>query len=100
MTDTELWASWRIWMTIAAAVVLVAASLLVYIWLTARGILREAVRALAAVETIQKHTQGIWALQATNDVAERISRTVEDIQKKGGALVVALEGRTVRRHAE
>ena len=100
MTDAELWASWRIWMTIAAAVVLVAASLLVYIWLTARGILREAVRALAAVETIHKNTQGIWALQATNDVAERISRTVKDIQKKGSSLVGALEGRTVRRHAE
>ena len=100
MTDAELWATWRIWMAVAAAVVLVAASLLMYIWLTARGILREAVRALTAVEAIQKNTQGIWALQATNDVAARIASTVEDIQKKGGALVGALEGRTVRRHAE
>ena len=100
MSDVDLWAAWRLWMGVAAAIVVVAASLLVTIWLSARGILNEALRALAAAETIRKNTQCVWALQTTNEVAERIAETVEDIQRKGGALVAALEGRTVVRHAK
>ncbi len=97
MSDAELWAGWRLWMGVAAAIVVVAAALLVTIWLTARGILREALRALAAAETIRTNTQCIWALQTTNEVAERMAGTVEAIQRQGGALVDALEGRTVGR---
>lgn len=100
MTDAELWATWRLWMAVAVVVVLVAAGLLIVIWMTARGIRQEALRALAAVQAIQNNTQSIWALQATNDVASHMADTVEAIQAKGGALVQALEGRTVGHHAE
>jgi hypothetical protein len=99
VTDAELWALWRLWMAVAVVIVLVAAALLVTIWLTARRILDEALRALAAAEAIQKNTQCIWALQATNDVAERIAETVESIERKSGALAGALQGTGVGRHA-
>ena len=92
MTDAELWASWGIWMGVATVVILIAASLLVIIWLTARQILSDAVRALKAVEGIRTNTQPIWALEQTNDIAEDILRTVKAIESKGGALAGALHG--------
>lgn len=92
MTDEQLWSSWRLWMGVAAVVVLIAAGLLITIWLTARRILADAVRALNAVQAIQVNTQPIWALEATNAVAEDILTTVEAIEQKGMRLAGALEG--------
>ncbi len=92
MTDAELWGTWRMWMAVATVVILLAAGLLVAILLTARRILAEAVRALTAAEEIRGNTQAIWALQATNEVAERMLATVERIAGKGGALAEALQG--------
>lgn len=92
MTDAELWASWRLWVGVAAVVVLAAAALLIIILVTARRILNEAQRALAAAEVIRQNTEPIWQLQDTNVVARRILTSVENIEKKGGALVEALEG--------
>ena len=97
MSDAELWAQWRLWMAVATVVVLLAAGLLIAILLTARRILSEALRALRAVDVIRANTQPIWALQTTNEVAERILATVESIEQKGGALVSALEGQAVKR---
>lgn len=97
MTDAELWAAWRVWMGVAAVVVLLAASLLIIIWLTARRILADAVRALDAVEAIRANTQPIWGLQDTNEVAEDILETVQAIEKKGGLLAGALAGKQVTR---
>lgn len=97
MSDAELWAAWRMWIIVATVVVLLAASLLITILVTARQILSEAVRALKAVEIIRKNTQPIWELQTTNKVAEQILQTVEAIEQKGGALVRALEGQTAKR---
>jgi len=97
MSDAELWAAWRMWIVVATVVVLLAAGLLVTILLTARRILAEAVRALNAVDVIKQNTQPIWELQTTNDVAERILKTVESIEQKGGALVNALEGQAAKR---
>jgi hypothetical protein len=91
MSDAELWAAWRLWTVLAAVIVLIAAGLLVAIWTTARSILAEAHRALAAAERIQRNTQAIWELDATNAVARRIHESVEGIAQKGGALVGALE---------
>jgi hypothetical protein len=97
MSDAELWAEWRLWMVVATVVVLLAAALLIAILLTARRILSEALRALHAVDVIRANTQPIWAVQTTNEVAERILATVESIEQKGGALVRALEGQAVKR---
>lgn len=97
MSDAELWAAWRMWIIVATVVVILAAGLLLTILFTAHRILGEAVRALRAVEAIRKNTQPTWALQTTNEVAERILHTVEAIEAKGGALVRALDGQTAKR---
>ncbi len=91
MTDAQLWASWRLWMGLAAAVIVIAAVLLIMIWRTARGIHAEAVRALQAAERIRENTMPIWALETTNDVAGELLTTVQQIEQKGGALAAALE---------
>lgn len=96
MTDAELWAAWRIWLGVAALVIVIAASLLIVIWLTARKILADAVRARAAVEAIRAQTLPIWGLQDTNEVAADILETVQAIEAKGGALAGALQQHEVR----
>lgn len=90
MSDAELWNAWGLWMAVAGAVVLVAAALLVTIWLTARGILAHARRALAAAEQIRANTQPIWELQTTNEVAEGLLAAVEAIAEKAEGIVMAL----------
>lgn len=97
MTDADLWAAWRLWLAVGAVLVVVAAALLIAILLVARRILAEAARALAAAETIQKNTAAIWELQGTNDVAAGILETVEAIERKGGALVQALQAEHLSR---
>jgi hypothetical protein len=94
MTDADLWAAWRFWMAVAGLVVLVAAALLVTIWLTARSIVRHATRALAAAEAIRANTQPIWELQTTTEVAEDLLATVRNIEAKTERLVEALTGET------
>lgn len=93
MTDAELWAAWRVWIAVATVVVLIAATLLSAIALTARRILADARRALAAVEAIRAQTQPIWGLQDTNEVAENILGTVQSIEKKATALAGAVSGK-------
>lgn len=91
MTDAELWAAWRLWMGVAALVIVIAAVLLIVIWRTARGIHTEAVRALRAAERIRESTMPIWALETTNEVADELLTTVRHIERTGGALAAALE---------
>ena len=91
MTDADLWAAWRLWMIVAAVIIVVAAVLLITIWLTARSILAHAIRALNAAEKIRQQTLPIWELQTSNEVAEELLATVQSIEAKGGKLVEALE---------
>jgi hypothetical protein len=90
MTDADLWEAWRIWLGVAVVVVALAAALLIAIIITARGILREAVRALAAAEAIRVNTLPIWQLQTSNEVAADLLATVQSIEAHGGALATAL----------
>jgi hypothetical protein len=92
VTGGELWAAWRFWMIVGAAVVLVAAALLVAIWLAARRIHAGARRALAAAEAIRQHTMPIWELQATTEVGEQLLATVKSIEARAGRLVEVLGG--------
>ena len=91
MSDAELWAAWRLWMAVATAIILVAAALLITIWLTARSIRQHALRALAAAEQIRQNTLPIWELQASNEAAAELLETVQQIERKGAALAEALE---------
>src|SRR5262245_39252708 len=97
MTDADLWAAWRLWMGVAAVVVVIAAALLVTIWLTARKILNDAVRALNAAAAIRSQTQAIWGLQHTNEAAEDILATVRAIDDKATRLADALAAKGVQR---
>ena len=97
MTDADLWAAWRLWLGVAVVVVLIAASLLVTIWLTARKIYADAVRALNAAQAIRVQTQPIWGLEQTNDVAEDILKTVQAIEHKSALLADALAAKGARR---
>ena len=90
MTDAELWAAWRFWLVVAAVIVVVAAALLITIWLTARRILADARRALAAVEAIRQHTLPIWEIQTSNEIAEQLLTTVKSIEARAAHLVDAL----------
>ena len=94
MTSAELWAAWRLWMVVATVIIVVAAALLITIWLTARSIAAHATRALKAVEAIRENTRVIWQLQTTNEVAEQIRDTVCEIETKSEKLVAALRGET------
>lgn len=98
MTDAALWEHWWTWLVVALVVVLVAAGLLVSVWLTARAIRREARRALVAVEAIRTHTQAIWMLQTTNDLAAHVADTVGGLQRKSAMLAGALNHE--ERHAK
>jgi len=73
-------------------IVVIAASLLVTIWLTARGIESQARRALVAVEHIRASTQPIWALDSTNQVADDLLAAARDLEAHGGMIVSALGG--------
>ena len=97
MTDADLWTAWRLWMGVATLVVLIAAGLLITIWLTARKILADAVRALNAAQAIRAQTQPLWGLQQTNEVAEEILDAVTAIEKKATLLADALAAKGVTR---
>jgi len=92
MTDADLYQLWYIWLAIGGAIVLVAAALLVTIWLTARGIESEALRALTAVTRIRSSTQPIWALDETNQVADDLLAAARDLEAHGAMIASALGG--------
>jgi hypothetical protein len=92
MTDADLYRLWYLWLAIGGAVVVVAAALLVIIWLTARGIRREARRALRAVEKIGVATQPIWLLGETNEVAEGLLAAARELEAHGSQIASALGG--------
>jgi hypothetical protein len=91
MTSADLWATWGLWMLIAAVIIAVAAALLATIWLTARSIAGHAGRALRAAEAIRDNTRVIWQLQTTNEVAGQLGDTVCEIEAKATKLVEALQ---------
>lgn len=92
MTDADLFRLWYVWLAIGGAAVVVAAALLVTIWLTARGIEREARRALSAVERIGAATRPIWKLDDTNQAAEALLAAARDLEAHGAAIASALGG--------
>jgi hypothetical protein len=83
--------AWGLWMGVAGAVVVIAATLLITIWLTARAIYAHALRALKAAEAIRMNTLPIWELQTTNEVAAQLLATVQSIESKGIKLARALQ---------
>jgi len=101
VTDADLYRLWHIWLAIGGIIVVVAAALLVAIWVTARGIEREALGALRAVEKIGAATRPIWRLDDTNRVADELLAAARDLETHGGEIASALDGTgpTQRSHA-
>ena len=91
MTSSELMTIWGISLAIAVIVVLLAAALLLTIIYTARSILAHAREAELAVARISEHTQVIWALDQTNEVAEDIQAVATDLDGQTGRIAHALE---------
>lgn len=88
----DLFFEWGFWYLVGAAVVVVAAALLVTILLVARGIEREATRALEACREIEENTRAIWDLADARDTLEEIRGHVDAIEELTGHLSGVLQG--------
>jgi len=91
MDDATLYANWYIGLGIAVVVVLVAATLLIMVWMAARRIRRLAEAALGLVTEIKENTQSIWHLQETNQVAGSILEGAEEINTHAVMVAEALK---------
>lgn len=92
MTDADVYRLWYVWLVIGGAIVVVVAALLITIWITARGIEREALRALRAVERIGAGTRPIWRLDETNRLADELLGAARDLETHGSAIAATLGG--------
>lgn len=88
----ELFTSWLFWYVVGGTLVVIAAALLIAILVVARGIEREAGRALAAARAIESNTRIIWALAGADEALEAIRDAAESIAAKGEHLLGALHG--------
>lgn len=92
MDDAGLMASWQLALLVLGLVVVIAAALLIAIWLAARRIHRLALEALRQVERIQANTSEIWGLKTTNQVAGEILSTATEIEENGSTIASTLTG--------
>lgn len=85
-----LFTSWTFWYVVAAAIVLIAAALLIAILLVARGIEKEASRALAAGARIKENTDALFLLGSARDALETLRSHALAIEAKGAHLAGAV----------
>ncbi len=90
MEDSELYNEWLIGLAIVSVIVLIAALLLILIWLAAKRILRLAGVALEVVKEIQNNTNSIWELEKTNAVAQSIQTEAKAIEDHATLVAEAL----------
>ena len=91
MNDAAYYNEFYIGLAIAGAIVVIAATLLILIWIAARRILKLANAALSIVVNIKKNTLSIWELQNTNHKAIDISNEAGTILNNAGAVAQALQ---------
>ena len=91
MENTALYNEWLIGLVIVSAIVVIAAVLLIMIWLAAKRILRLARIALEVVKEIQNNTNSIWELEKTNAVAVSIQDEAKAIENHATLVAEALE---------
>ena len=102
MSPQEIYGWWLLWLVVAGVVVVVvvaAAALLITIIVLARQIATLAATALGVVEQIERNTQPIWQLNATNHVAGQLLGGAQAIEANAGAIVGALSAGEQRRAA-
>lgn len=90
MNDAEYYTHFYIGLAIAGAIVLIAATLLILIFVAARRILKLASAALSIVINIKQNTLSIWELQNTNHSAIDIMNEADTILSNAGAVAQAL----------
>ena len=89
MNDTAYYNQFYIGLAIAGAIVVVAALLLILIWMAARRILKLATAALTLVIKIKENTMSIWGLLETNHKAVNILTEAETIENSAGLVAEA-----------
>lgn len=82
---------WIIGWVLGVAVVVIAASLLIIIWLVARKIRHLAEVALGVAGEIKSATNSIWALGAVNQLTEGNLRALRSIEARADAIARALD---------
>ena len=91
MNDAAYYNEFYIGLAISGAIVVIAATLLILIWIAARRILKLANAALGIVVNIKKNTLSIWELQNTNHKAIDIFNEAGTILNNAGAVAQALQ---------
>jgi hypothetical protein len=89
MNDAQYYKEFYIALAIAGAIVVIAALLLILIWVAARRILKLANAALGIVVNIKQNTLSIWELQNTNHKAVDILNEADTILGSAGAVAQA-----------
>jgi len=89
MNDAAYYNQFYTGLAIAGAIVVVAAILLIMIWMVARRILKLATAALSLVIKIKENTMSIWSLQETNHKAVNILSEAETIENSAGLVAEA-----------
>ncbi|MBK77551.1 MAG: hypothetical protein CMC88_00265 [Flavobacteriaceae bacterium] len=91
MENEALFNEWLIGLVLVSAIVVIAAILLILVFLAARRILRLAVAALKIVTQIKNNTNAIWELENTNKVALNIKNEAEAIEEHATLVADALK---------
>jgi hypothetical protein len=99
MSAQDIYATWFVWLGVAAVIVVVAAALLIAVAVLARRIAAQAAIALEVVEQIEQNTKPVWQLNATNHVARQLLDGAQAIEGNAGAIVGALHAAEHRRAA-
>lgn len=92
--------AWGLWWAVGGAVVLLAALLLLWILLAARGIEREARRALAAARHIEANTRPVWRLADARAALDAARDHVEAAEAATARLVAHRHAPTRKAEAE
>lgn len=95
MYNPTLLTNWYISLAVAGIIVLIAAALLIGVWLAARRILRLALEALDLVQQIKHNTQSIWALENTNATAQNILENARSIKTHANQVAETLHSASV-----
>ena len=90
MNDAAFYNEFYIGLAIAGAIVVIAATLLILVWLAAQRILKLATAAISIVVKIKENTLIIWGLQDTNKKAVDILSEADTILDSAGKVAQAL----------
>lgn len=91
MENETLFNEWLIGLGLVSVIVVIAAVLLILVFLAAKRILRLAGAALEIVTQIKNNTLSIWELETTNKVAVDIQNEAEAIEAHATLVAEALE---------